>query len=121
MNGAGATGLALAAAGIVLAAVLGWVALQYLRAQMRARCARLEEALRIYNNANAAIGRHVTALEAELHAMRQRLAAMEGAGARTRLRETPCVAAAGDEPGDDAEQRLSRLIRSRLGEPRAVV
>ena len=121
MTGTGATGLALAGAGMVLAAVLGWGALQYLRGQLRARCARLEEALRVYNNASAAIGRHVTVLEAEVHELRQRLAAMEGAGARTRLRETPCAAAPGLEPGDDAEQRLSRLIRSRLGEPRVVV
>ncbi len=112
--------LLLAGAGVVLMMVLGWGLLHRLRGQMRARCARLEESLRTYSNASVAIGRQLTGLESELRELRQRLAAMESAGARPGKREIPCVAS--DSGGDeDAEQRLSRLIRSRLGEPRALV
>ncbi|MCB1631611.1 MAG: hypothetical protein H7A12_06130 [Pseudomonadales bacterium] len=113
--------LLLVAAGIVLAAVSGWGWVHSLRRQMRARCTRLEEALRTYTNASVVIGRQLTGLESELRELRQRLAAVEGSGTRPGKRETPCVTAADVGVDEDAEQRLSRLLRSRLGEPRAVV
>lgn len=96
-------------------AALAYAGVKYFRYLVRARCARLEDALRVYNSANASIGRHVTALEAELRDMRQRLAAIEGAGARTRLRDAPPAEPRLDDCVD-AERRLSQLIRSRLGE-----
>ena len=73
---------------------------------------RLEEALRVYSGANVAMGKHVTALETELREMRQRLAAMEGAGLRARLRE-PEPAKPRPEEACVAEQRLSLLITLR--------
>ena len=104
--------------GAALAAAIVYASIRYSRHLVRVHCARLEEALRIYSNASAAVGRHVTALEIELQEMRQRLAAMEGAGLRERLRESP-AAQARQQDVSAAEQRLSRLIRSRLGELRS--
>jgi hypothetical protein len=107
-----------ASVGAALAAGIVYAAIRYFRYLVRVRCAHLEEALRIYSNASAAVGRHVTALEIELQEMRQRLAAMEGAGLREHLRE-PAAAQARQQDVSVAEQRLSRLIRSRLGELRS--
>ncbi len=98
--------------GAVLALLVAWAGIRHVRRLLRARCAPLEEALRVYSGANVAMGRHVTALETELREMRQRLAAMEGAGLRARLREP---AQPQPEESGAAEQRLSLLIRSRLG------
>jgi hypothetical protein len=97
--------------GAVLALLVAWAGIHHVRRLLRARCASLEEALRVYSGANVAMGRHVTALETELREMRQRLAAMEGAGLRARLREP---AQPQQEESSVAEQRLSLLIRSRL-------
>lgn len=102
--------------GAVLALLVAWAGIRHVRRLLRARCAPLEEALRVYSGANVAMGRHVTALETELREMRQRLAAMEGAGLRARLRE-PAQPQSQPQPEESgvAEQRLSLLIRSRLG------
>jgi len=101
--------------------VFGWGVSHRLRRQMRVRCTHLEESLRTYANASVAIGRQLTGLESELRELRQRLAAMEAGGTRPGKREIPRVASADSGADEDAEQRLSRLLRSRLGEPRAVV
>ena len=106
--------LALLLCGSVVAA-LAYAGVNYFRYLVRVRCARLEDALRVYNSANASLGRHVTAMEAELRELRQRLAAIEGAGVRARLRDAPPAAPRVDECMD-AERRLSQLIRQRLGE-----
>ena len=103
-----------AALGAVLALLVAWAGIRQVRRLLRARCAALEETLRAYSGANVAMGKHVTALETELREMRQRLAAMEGAGLRARLRE-PEPAQPQPEESSVAEQRLSLLIRSRLG------
>lgn len=108
--------LLVAPLGAVLALLVAWAGLRHVRRVLRARCAPLEEALRVYSGANVAMGKHVTALETELREMRQRLAAMEGAGLRARLREPePEPAKPRPEEACVAEQRLSLLIRSRLG------
>ena len=99
--------------GAVLALLVAWAGLRHVRRLLRARCAPLEEALRVYSGANVAMGKHVTALETELREMRQRLAAMEGTGLRARLRE-PAPLQPRPEEASVAEQRLSLLIRSRL-------
>ena len=99
--------------GAVLALLVVWAGLRRVHRVLRARCAPLEEALRVYSGANVAMGKHVTALETELREMRQRLAAMEGTGLRARLRE-PEPLQPRPEEASDAEQRLSLLIRSRL-------
>jgi hypothetical protein len=103
--------------GAVLALLIAWGGFRHLRRVLRTRCAPLEEALRVYSSANVAMGRHLTALESELHQMRQRLAAMEGAGVRARLREPAPVAPLAEETSL-GEQRLSQLIRSRIGDMR---
>jgi hypothetical protein len=103
-----------ASLGAVLALLLAWAGMRHVRRLLRARCAPLEEALRVYNSANVVMGKHVTALETDLCELRQRLAAIEGAGLRARLRE-PAPAEARPEESSVAEQRLSMLIRSRLG------
>jgi hypothetical protein len=82
---------------------------------MRRRFDRLEEALRVYNNASASVGRQVTAMEQELQELRRRLTEAEAA-------RLPVSAAArrGDPGGradqrfSSAEARLADLIRSRL-------
>lgn len=90
--------------------------LMYLQARAwRRRFVCLEEALRTYNNANAAVGRHVTALETELRAVRgspvvptpeQRPTASVAASPDlARVQESPAFGA--------AEQRLANLIRTR--------
>ena len=103
--------------GAALALLIAWGGIRHLRRVLRARCAPLEEALRVYSSANVAMGKHLTALESELREMRQRLAAMEGARVRARLREPAPVVPLAEETSL-GEQRLSRLIRSRLGEMR---
>lgn len=101
--------------GAVLALLVAWAGLRRAHRVLRARCAPLEEALRVYSGANVAMGKHVTALETELREMRQRLAAMEGTGLRARLREPePLQPRPRPEEASVAEQRLSLLIRSRL-------
>ena len=105
------------ALGAVLALVMAWGGIRHVRRLLRARCAPLEEALRVYSSTNVAMGKHLTALETELREMRQRVAAMEGGGLRARLRE-PAPVEAQPEESSVAEQRLSLLIRSRLGQVR---
>ena len=60
--------LALIALAILL--IGGALVLRTVRA-MRQRIGRLEDALRTYNNANAAVGRHVTLLESELRGLQR--------------------------------------------------
>ena len=62
--------------GAVLALLIAWGGFRHLRRVLGTRCAPLEEALRVYSSANVTMGKHLTALESELHEMRQRLAAM---------------------------------------------
>jgi len=107
-----------ASLGAVLALLVAWGGMRQLRRLLRARCAPLEEALRVYSSASVAMGQHVTALETELREVRQRLAAVEGAGQRVRPREAVPVQPQGVEESSVAEQRLSLLIRSRLGDLR---
>lgn len=116
MMEAGSIPLALVVAGMLFTVLPGWAVLRYLRGRLWARYARLEDTLQVYRNANAGVGRHVTVLEAEVRELRERLAAMEGMN-----RPAPATPVICTEPDADAEERLSRLIRSRLGEPRAVV
>ncbi len=100
--------------GAVLALLIAWGGFRHLRRVLGTRCAPLEEALRVYSSANITMGKHLTALESELQEMRQRLAAIEGAGVRARLRE-PAPVALPTEQASLGEQRLSQLIRSRIG------
>lgn len=118
------TELALAAAGgLAVALVLGAAVGYGFRRAMRRRFDRLEEALRVYNNASASVGRHVTAIEQELQELRRRLLDAEAG-------RSPVSAPLASEQHDDAgkaagkrfpsaEARLAELIRSRLGSARS--
>jgi phage shock protein A len=110
------TELALAAAGgFAVTLVAGTAIVCGFRRAMRRRFDRLEEALRVYNNASASVGRQVTVMEQELQELRRRLAEAEAA------RSPASAEARGGEPGGRADQRfssaearLAELIRSRL-------
>lgn len=111
------------AAAVVVMAVLPWIAVHHARTRMLTRCMRLEETLHVYNNANLAIGRHLGGLESELRELRQRVARLEEQGAGQASGRPAGSSTMDSDPGpaNDAELRLSHLIRSRLARPRAVV
>jgi len=103
---------------ITASTVSALVSRRHCRRLLGERCARLEESLRVYSNANASIGRHVTVLEGDLRDLRERLAEMEQGASPVRAPEPAGPTTAAREAFTDAEQRLSLLIRSRLGELR---
>jgi hypothetical protein len=118
---------------IVLAAALR------LRGILGRRLQRLEDALRVYNTANAELGRQLREMEEQFRVPAPRSAAaraMEPTRAATRLPETsrpaepvrgsatatarrPAAAAAGESEFSDAELKLARLLKSRLPAMRA--
>lgn len=84
----------------------------------RQRIGRLEDALRTYNNANAAVGRHVTLLESELRGLQQRMIRPEPAPEVPVLRQVAEFEAPASAESCVAERRLAELLRSRLGSQR---
>jgi len=110
------TELALAAAGGLAVTLVAGAAIVYgLRRAMRRRLDRLEEALRVYNNASASVGRQVTAMEQELQELRRRLTEAEAArlpGSTSARRGD--LGGRPDQRFSSAEARLADLIRSRL-------
>ena len=95
--------------------IAGALALRATRA-MRQRIGRLEDALRTYNNANAAVGRHVTLLESELRGLqRSRSDTPIEVPVLRQVAELEAVAPA---QCSAAERRLAELLRSRLGSQR---
>jgi len=123
------TGLLLMLSG--LGAVL---AIRLCERRMAPRIQTLEDALRVYNSANANLGRHLTLLESELRDLRQHTVLLQEGTAPLRLRERIQQAhswsRAGAESQPDsvpgvagsvtqsvcnaAETRLARLISARL-------
>lgn len=136
--------LSLTGAGIAALVVVAFAAwcVHTLRHAMPRRIARLEEALRVYNTANASLGREVAELEVAVRQLRAQLESQQatasparapGADARAPVAEprpaTPSaaerygiaapVAAAARAPApeagfSEAELRLAQLIKSRL-------
>lgn len=93
------------------------LALLLARRWLDARVLTLEDALRNHGTANAAMGRHILALEAELAALRSPSPVARQQSARpARPEHAPeRPAARRSEPEfSEAELRLSRLIKSRL-------
>lgn len=105
--------LALVALAITL--VGGALVLHTVRA-MRLRIGRLEDALRTYNNANAAVGRHVTTLESELRGLQR--SRSETPVEVPVLRQVAEFEAEAPAQCSVAERRLAELLRSRLGSQR---
>ena len=92
-----------------------------LRRVVPQRIARLEEALRVYNTANATLGRQLAELEATVARLREGQATRPVAAEEARpapsaaqrygIRPTPAEAGA---EFSEAELRLAQLIKSRL-------
>lgn len=126
--------LGLCAALVALAATVLLILGLRARSQLGARIRRLEDALRVYNSANAEIGRQMRAMEERLlmaatAPLPQRLpeAAVPRASESARvLAARPPVLAPRGEPEDGgagdgaAERRLAELIRARLPVSRAL-
>jgi len=83
----------------------------YLHRALWPRLRRLEEALRVYNQAIAAMGRQLTAVETEL--ARER-AARKAAQAPQTASATVAAESREEEEFSEAELRLAQLIKSRL-------
>jgi hypothetical protein len=119
---------------IALAALASWVAYQ-LRRVVPLRLQRLEDALRVYNSANASLGRQLAETEEALRALRGASApaaapfAQQMQLAEAMAAAAPSSSAAGaPAPGlsaaeryevpepefSEAELRLAQLIKSRL-------
>lgn len=123
--------VSIAVAGCVPALCVLAAALR-LRAMLARRLQRLEDALRVYNSANAELGRQLRAVEEQLLLLRGRSAAaaedtsVAAAPDRTR-RPAPHAAprrafTPASDPDDDyseAELKLAALLKSRLPALRA--
>jgi hypothetical protein len=100
-----------------------------LRAVLARRLQRMEDALRVYNSANAELGRQLRALEERMRAAPPATtSAPEPASARPlrsghlasrRAIEPEVEVEAGDEEFSAAELRLAQLLRSRIPALRA--
>ncbi|MBK6286129.1 MAG: hypothetical protein KA739_10025 [Pseudomonadales bacterium] len=104
---------------VALGVLLGAGALVFRTVQAtRQRIGRLEDALRTYNNANAAVGRHVTMLENELRGLQR--SRPEPAPEVPVLRQVAEFAAPAPASAQScvAERRLAELLRTRLGSQR---
>jgi cell division protein FtsB len=127
--------LMLASIGLLVLSGLGTlVAVRLAERRMAPQTRALEDALRVYNSANANLGRHLTTLESEVRDLRQQLASVRQEAAparpRDRLQFSPPVsmsrfaAALGAVPASPesmpeeacsaAEARLARLISARM-------
>jgi hypothetical protein len=84
------------------------------------RVQRLEDALRVYNAANASLGRQLAEVEGAVEALRAKLAVPAPAAPAPEARPVPTAAQRyGARPPvqpefSDAELRLAQLIKSRL-------
>ncbi len=95
----------------------GTLVLRTVRA-MRQRIGRLEDALRTYNNANAAVGRHVTLLESELRGLPRSRSETPIEVEVPVLRQVAQIEVVAPAQCSVAERRLAELLRSRLGSQR---
>jgi hypothetical protein len=90
-------------------ALLAAAGLYHYRVVTARRLHALEDALRVYNNASAALGRRLLTLESQLVQDRRPAAAPAAAPAAPRKRP-----AAEEEGFSEAELRLAQLIKTRL-------
>jgi hypothetical protein len=98
---------------VITALLVAGVLVSRLLRTMGQRIARLEDALRTYNNANAAVGRHVTLLESEIRGLQN--ARPDPATEPPVLRHVSQKPAPSAVPSSLGERRLAELLRSRLG------
>ena len=98
-----------------------------LKKSLPGRLGRMEEALRVYNTANATLGRQLAELEAEIARLREKaanrpVAAVQEPPARhMTAAERYGISGAAGEPAagfSEAELRLAQLIKSRLASMR---